>query len=165
MQQLNLTMQFIVLLILFTISPFHCQQKCVPKKGLTIGKFHHINITLYNDFAISPFGKRKKALHHFTPKPYWHIPIIHSYHHFTISWFHHFTNSPFNHSNMMLKMWTHAVYKKEKWWNNFFSRITKISLLIPTSTVVEIKKTTKQTILLQKRRHEIFRNSSKSQIK
>ena len=91
MQQLNLTIQFIVLLILFTISPFNRQQKGVPKNGITIEKFHHITITPYNDFAISPFGKRKKSIAPFHPETtltHYNYSLISPLHHIMISPFH-----------------------------------------------------------------------------
>ena len=72
------------------ISPFHyftIDGNVSQKQSFTIGQFHHITITPYNDFTISPYvqkifihhdtiWKTKKPLHYFTPKPNWHIPII-----------------------------------------------------------------------------------------
>ena len=83
---------------------FTTDRKSPQKIWLTIGKFHPITITPYNDFTISPYVRKilihhytickKKSLQHFTPKQYWHIPIILTYHHFAISWFHHLIIQP-----------------------------------------------------------------------
>ena len=151
---------------LFTISPL--MEMCPQKTRFTIGQFHHINITPYNDITISPnvqkilihhyaIWKTKKLLYHFTPKCYWHIPIIVIYHHFTISWSNNFIISPQCYKCEPMR------YNKKRGDKINFSRYNSNVLIDPYKHSIRDKKITKQTIILRKRRHLIFHHYSKSQ--
>ena len=119
MQQLNLTIQSIVLLIFFTISPFHhftINRNVSTKKTIhhwKISPYHHYTIYWFHHFNI---WKTKKSLHYFTPKPYWHIKIMLPYHHFIISWFHHFGIPPLHYFTILPRCYKcapmHYIKKK-----------------------------------------------------
>ena len=120
----------------YTISP---SMEMCPKNQFNVGQFHHITITPYNYFTISTYvrkiimchytiWKMKKSFHHFTTKPYQHIPIILPYHHFTIykmeeKSLHHFTTEPYRHIPIILPYhhfiisWFHRFMISPRWYN------------------------------------------------
>ena len=75
-----------------------------PKNRFTIGNFHHITITLYNGFIISPYEQKILDWHHKIWKTEKNAPFhpesifdsFQSSYHITTSPYHDFTISPFH---------------------------------------------------------------------
>ena len=79
-EQLNITIQLIIILIFFTISPFHHLRKVVPESDSPLD---HFTISLLHHIIISPFHRMCK-----------NIDTFQSSYHITTSEYHDFTISP-----------------------------------------------------------------------
>ena len=135
----------------------------------TIRQFHHITITPYNYFNISPYV-RKILIHHNT---IWKTKKIAPFHPETIlTHSNHPTISPLHH--IMFYNFTILIgwykcepirYNKKR---SDIKTISKYNLNFPVDPYKHSSgdiKIIKQTILLQKIRHQPFKNFSRSQMK
>ena len=132
-----------------------------PKNKFTIETFtiwwsHHFTVCAKKiDAPLDHFTIWKivqKSLYHFTTKPYWHIPIIQPYHHFTISWPHRFIIQPLSYKLEHMQYNRNIRYKVKQ-----SPKINWIYLVVLTNIVVKLRKIRKHTILLQKKEAVIFR--------